>query len=228
MWKEKIRSIPDRIVSLSQPWIRPIVRGKAAAKTEFGANISIGVNQDGYTTLHQMSWDAYNESNDLPAQAETYRKAHGSYPESIHADKIYRTRANRAWCKKNGIRISGPPLGRPRKETATNAAELAALKKQTKDDEAIRNRVEGKLGNAKRKGTLSRIMAKLKETSVTTVNIAILVLNLDTRLREALLWALKELLREWKRSEKRIVVHLEAISVGILQPSPQAKGQLAA
>ena len=227
MWKEKTHSTPHRIVSLSQPWIRPNIRGKAAAKTEFGAKISIRVNENGYTTLHQMSWDAYNESTDLPSQAETYRKAHGSYPESIHADKIYRTRANRAWCKKNGIRISGPPLGRPRKETTNNAAELAALKKQTKEDEAIRNGVEGKLGNAKRKGTLSRVMAKLKETSLTTVNIAILVLNLDTRLRAALLCVLEELLRGWLRSVKRYTVQLEEISMRPLPPSRQPKGQLA-
>ena len=71
-------------------------------------------------------------------------------------------------------------------------------------------------------------MAKLKETSVTTVNIAILVLNLDTRLRAALLCVLEELLREWLRSEKRFAVLLEAISEGLLPPSPQTKSQLAA
>ena len=201
MCQEKTRSTPDRIVSLSQPWVRPIVRGKAQAKTDYGANISIGVTS-GYTTLHRLSWDAYNECGDLPAQAETYRKAHGSYPESVHADKIYRTRANRAWCKERGIRLSGPPLGRPRKQIAANAAELAALKKQTKSDEAIRNGVDGKLGNAKRKGTLSRVMAKLRETSVSVVNIAILVLNLDTRLRAVLFWVIGALVGAWRGWEK--------------------------
>jgi len=33
----------------------------------------------------------------------------GFYPESVHVDKIYRSRANRAFCKEKGIRISGPP-----------------------------------------------------------------------------------------------------------------------
>jgi hypothetical protein len=31
------RSIPDRLVSLVQRWVRPIVRGKARAAVEFGA-----------------------------------------------------------------------------------------------------------------------------------------------------------------------------------------------
>lgn len=186
MWTEKKHSIEDRIVSLSQPWVRPIVRGKASAKTEFGAKISIGVDA-GYTSLHRMSWNAYNESADLRAQAETYHRSCGHYPESIHADKIYRTRANRAWCKEKGIRLSGPPLGRPPKQTELNAAELAASRRQTRNDEIDRNPVEGKFGNLKRKGTLARVMAKLRCTSITVVNIAIIVLNLDTRMREFLL-----------------------------------------
>jgi len=208
MWTEKRHSIEDRIVSLSQPWVRPIVRGKASAKTEFGAKISIGVDA-GYTSLHRMSWDAYNECADLRAQAETYRRSCGHYPESIHADKIYRTRANRAWCKETGIRLSGPPLGRPPKETELNAAELAASRRQTRNDEIDRNAVEGKFGNLKRKGTLARVMAKLRCTSVTVVNIAIIALNLDTRLRELLLclqiWLqqqLEYLPRHWKPSHE--------------------------
>ncbi len=37
LYEHEERSIEDRIVSLSQPHIRPIVRGKAAKNTEFGA-----------------------------------------------------------------------------------------------------------------------------------------------------------------------------------------------
>jgi hypothetical protein len=192
MWIENKHRISDRIVSLSQPWVRPIVRGKASAKTEFGAKISIGV-AGGYSTLHRLSWDAYNECADLPGQSESYREAHGHYPESIHADMIYRTRANRAWCKEKGIRLSGPPLGRPAKETGENAEKLAAAKRQERQDEIDRNGVEGKFGNAKRKGTLARVMAKLKHTSLSVINIALIVLNLDTRLREVLLWICEKL-----------------------------------
>jgi IS5 family transposase len=186
MWREKKHRIDDRIVSLSQPWVRPIVRGKASAKVEFGAKISVGVS-GGYATLHRMSWDAYNECGDLVGQVESYRELHGHYPESVHADQIYRTRANRAWCKQQGIRLSGPPLGRPRRETAENAAELEAARDRARQDEIDRIPVEGKFGNAKRGGTLARVMAKLRHTSVSVVNIGLIVLNLDTRLRRLLL-----------------------------------------
>jgi hypothetical protein len=188
MWREKKHRVDHRIVSLSQPWVRPIVRGKASAKVEFGAKISMGV-VDGYVSLHRMQWEAYNENADLPGQAQAYRKVHGHYPESIHADQIYRTRANRAWCKARGIRLSGPALGRPPKQSEQNAEGLAAAKAQRRADEIDRIAVEGKFGNAKRGGTLSRVMAKLAGTSVSVVNIGLIVLNLDTRLRE-LLWRL--------------------------------------
>ena len=195
MWRERKHRVDDRIVSLSQPWVRPIVRGKASAKVEFGAKISIGV-VNGYVSLHRMHWDANNENADLISQAEAYREACGHYPESIHADQIYRTRANRAWCKERGIRLSGPPLGRPPKDNEKNEQRRAAAKAQMRADEIARIPVEGKFGNAKRGGSLSRVMAKLRETSVSVVNIAMIVLNLDTRLREHFCRLLERLQRQ--------------------------------
>lgn len=29
MYQDRVHSVPERIVSLSQPWVRPIVRGKS-------------------------------------------------------------------------------------------------------------------------------------------------------------------------------------------------------
>ena len=39
MYDNRVHSVPDRIVSISQLYIRPIVRGKAAAPVEFGAKL---------------------------------------------------------------------------------------------------------------------------------------------------------------------------------------------
>lgn len=187
MYENRTHSVADRIVSISQPHVRPIVRGKAGKNVEFGAKISISHVRGGYVSLHRLSWDAYNECGDLISQIEAYREHFGHYPASVHADMIYRTRANRAYCKKLDIRLSGPALGRPRKVTAENAAELKAQKKLARQDELDRIPVEGKFGNAKRKGTLARIMAKLSRTSESVINIGLIVLNLDTWLRAVLL-----------------------------------------
>lgn len=55
----------------------------------------------------------FSEVLDLPQQVGRYQAHFGLYPESVHVDQIYRTRASRQWCKALGIRLSGPPLGRP-------------------------------------------------------------------------------------------------------------------
>src|SRR4028118_1579599 len=63
------QSIEDRIVSLSQPHIRPIVRRKAGKSVEFGAKLSASC-LEGYVFLDRSSWDNFNESGDLKAQIE--------------------------------------------------------------------------------------------------------------------------------------------------------------
>ena len=61
MYENKTHRISDRIVSITQPHVRPIVRGKAGKKVEFGAKISASSCM-GYSTVDRISWDAYNES----------------------------------------------------------------------------------------------------------------------------------------------------------------------
>jgi hypothetical protein len=89
---------------LAQPHVRPIVRGKAGTPVEFGAKISISC-VSGYCSLDRLDWEAYHEAADLPRQVEQYQSRHGYYPESVHADQIYRTRLNRDWYKARGIRL---------------------------------------------------------------------------------------------------------------------------
>jgi len=177
MHVHRIRRIDDRIVSISQPHVRPIIRGKAGAKTEFGAKISISL-VDGISFVDRISWDNFNEGIDLIGQIEAYRERFGCYPESVHADKIYRNRDNRRYCKKHKIRLSGPKLGRPPKVTEANALALKASKQQARLDEIDRNAVEGKFGQGKRRYGLNRIMTKLAYTSETAITLSFLVMNL--------------------------------------------------
>ena len=43
MYRTETHKVPDRIVSLSQSWVRPIVRGKQTADVEFGAKVEMSV-----------------------------------------------------------------------------------------------------------------------------------------------------------------------------------------
>jgi IS5 family transposase len=177
MYEQRSRRIDDRIVSISQPHVRPIKRGKAGADTEFGAKVSISL-VDGVSFVDRISWDNFNEGIDLIRQIEAYRSRFGHYPKSVHADKIYRNRDNRKYCKKHNIRLSGPKLGRPAKLTKDNASQLEAEKIQARKDEIERNLVEGKFGQGKRRYSLNRIMTKLSCTSETAIMLSFVVMNL--------------------------------------------------
>src|SRR6056297_4237069 len=111
MYDNKTHRIDDRIVSVCQPWTRPIVRGKAKAPVEFGAKLEISV-VNGFSTIEKISWDNFNESQGLMASVERYKAKYGYYPEAVLADQLYRNRKNLAYCNERGIRLSGPKLGR--------------------------------------------------------------------------------------------------------------------
>ena len=184
MIDKRTHTVENRIVSISQPHVRPIVRGKAHAKTEFGAKVAVSV-IDGYAFVDNISWDAYNESADLIPAIEKYRKKYGCYPEAVMVDKLYRNRDNIKYCNSKGIRISGLRLGRPKKGETYD-------KKQAYIDSGIRNAVEGKFGIGKIKYGLDRVMAKLKGTSETSISIAFLAMNLVKALCAFLrFWLLK-------------------------------------
>lgn len=181
MYQQRTQRIDDRIVSLTQPHIRPIVRGKAGTPVEFGAKLSASCDK-GFVFLDHLSWDNFNESRDLQQQAQTYKERHGHYPETIYADQIYRSRANREWCNARNIRLMGPPLGRVAED------QKHALRNQAREDAKIRNQIEGKFGQGKRRFSLARVMAKLKSTAETAIALCFLVMNLEHLLRQVYLF----------------------------------------
>ena len=178
MHEHRVRSVPDRIVSIRQPWVRPIVRGKAHANTEFGAKLHISM-VDGYARIERLSFDAFNEASDFFRAVEGYRERYGFYPARVLADKIYRNRETIAWCKERGIQLTGPALGRP----PMNAEQTRAAKRQEYQDICDRNIVEGEFGTGKRAYGLNRIMAHLPETSFCVIAVSLLCMNLTKRLR---------------------------------------------
>jgi transposase, IS5 family len=150
MYTHRCHRIADRLVSLSQPHVRPIVRGKAGRPVEFGAKISVSL-VEGVSFVDRSSWDAYNESVDLVEQIEAYHRRFGYDPASVHADHIYRTHENRRYCASKGIRLSRPPLGRPRKVNEATADQVKHDQQQGHDDATARMAVEGKFGQGKRR-----------------------------------------------------------------------------
>ena len=181
MYQNKSHQTENRIVSLHQPWVRPIVRGKTAVPVEFGAKVAISLH-NGYATVERLDWNPYNESKTLQDSVERYKTQTGHYPKRILADKIYRTRENRAYCTNHDIRMNGPKLGRPPQDRALYAEQC----RQERLESGERNAVEGTFGVGKRRYSLGKIMTRLKDTSETTIYLAFLVMNLQKRLRSLL------------------------------------------
>ena len=156
----------DRIVSFHQPWVRPMVRGKAGRKTEFGAQINIS-ESEGYVTFDQVNFNKFNEALWL----EGYKQLYGHYPAAVLADKIYLTRKNRKFMKDKGILHYGAPLGRPSK--ISKKEKLNRAKKQNK-----RSIIEGKIGQAKTKFGLDQIKTRLLVTNMAKIHLVALGLNI--------------------------------------------------
>ena len=172
MYDNKVHSVPDRIVSISQPYIRPIVRGKSKAPVEFGAKLDLSIDENGIARLERLSFDAYNESDVLITAVENYKSRTGHYPERVLVDQIYRNRTNRAFGSEHGIRISGPALGRPKKDSKVD-------KKQEYIDNNDRIEVERAFSLAKRRYGLGLITAKLDTTTRSSIALSIIAMNVN-------------------------------------------------
>jgi len=181
MYENKTHSVKDRIVSISQPYIRPIVRGKAKSPVEFGAKIDMSIDENGMARLEKLSFDAYNEEDVLIGAIQNYYKRTGHYPQRVLVDQIYRNRKNIAYCKSKKIRISGKALGRPKK--ASTSEELKIVHQDNTD----RIEVERGFSLAKRCFGMGLIRTKLDITTRSSIALSILAMNLSNLARAFLL-----------------------------------------
>lgn len=175
MHTNRTHSCENRIVSLRQAHIRPIVRGKSGKRFEFGQKIAAAV-INGYTFLEHQSYDSFNEGIRLIESVEQYKKRYGCYPEAVLADTIYRNRKNLSYCKRHGIRLSGPRLGRQKTKI------LSSYRRQMLQDNNGRNAIEGRFGVAKRRFGLGLIMSYLPETGMTEAALQILCMNVSRKM----------------------------------------------
>lgn len=173
MFDNNTNRVDNRIVSLSQHWLRPIVRGKAKSPTEFGAKYDVSIDEKGHARLEKISFDAYNESTILQKSLEAYKARNGHFPKRVLVDQIYRTRENIAFCKENNITISGPKLGRK-----FSGEQGEKQKRAEYQDNTDRIEVERFFSLEKRCNGAGLIVTKLEETTLTSIALSVLVTNL--------------------------------------------------
>lgn len=194
MFDENTRTCNDRIVSIYQPHLRPIVRGKAKAKVEFGAKVGACI-VNGYTYIDHLSWDAYNESSDLVLQVERYKERFGMLPAEVQADKLYLNRANRDFLRDNHIECYNHPLGRPPKDE--EGLHLEEKRRATSG----RNEIESTFGTSKRVYRANNIRAKLSNTADTWIGACFFAKNIMKFLRGLLCLFFRKAAFFWQKIE---------------------------
>ena len=152
-------SIPDRIVSVAKPYVRPIVRGKEVKNVEFGAKCN-NIQVDGISFIEKLSFNAFSEGTRLEHCIKMHKRLFKVDAKKIGGDTGYAGTANRNLCKEMGIQTSFVNRGRPPQE------------KQEKDyirQELARVRataMEGSFGTQKEHYAMRRIKARKKKTEI--------------------------------------------------------------
>jgi IS5 family transposase len=170
MYQHDEHSIPDRIVNLYQPHVRPMPRGKDRVSTEFGSK-QLVILKDGYAHVCRLDWNNFHDGVFLQQALEKYRNLYGCYPAKILGDRLFGNRENRRLMKEKGIRFVGRSLGRPSVAQKQNERSLH-------QEMTARNAIEGKFGQGKNAYGLAKIRARLKETSESWIMAIYLVMNL--------------------------------------------------
>ena len=152
-------SIPNRIVSVSKPYVRPIVRGKEAKNVEFGAKCN-NILVDGISFIEKLSFNAFNEGSRLPHCIKMHRRLFGVDAKKVGGDTSYAGTANRDLCKELKIQTSFVKRGKPFKEMNEKdfvRQELARVRATA---------MEGSFGTQKEHYSIRRINARKKETEI--------------------------------------------------------------
>ena len=92
-------SIPDRIVSISKPYVRPIVRGKEVKSVEFGAKVN-NILVDGISFIEKLSFNPFSEGKRLRHCTTLHRRLFGVDVKKIGGDTGYAGTENRDFCKR--------------------------------------------------------------------------------------------------------------------------------
>jgi len=164
------KQIKDRIVSLSKPYIRPIVRGKETKTVEFGAKVNM-LQIDGINFIEHLSYDAFNEGTRLQSGIYLQRKLFGKCTHQS-ADQIYATNANRTYCRENNIATNFIPKG---KQKIRHIEQSAVLRKTLNIARATI--LEGSFGNEKCHYHLQKIPARNQITETCWIFFGIFTSN---------------------------------------------------
>lgn len=164
-FKDPEEKIKNRIVSLSKPYIRPIIRGKEIKRVEFGPKVH-SISVDGITLIEHYSNNAFNEGIRLEKTVNLHVSYFGKCAQ-LGADRIYANNYNRRYCSRKAITTSFAPKG-PKPKVKGHKELLR------KELNAARSSVmEGTFGNEKQHYGLAKIKARTEQTEKLWVHLGV-------------------------------------------------------
>ncbi|HEY8733500.1 MAG TPA: transposase [Puia sp.] len=165
----KRENVQHRIVSLSKPYVRPIIRGKEVKPVEFGAKVH-KVQVGGLSFIEHLSYENFNEGTRLK-QSVAFHQKHFGKCSQLAADAIYATNENRRYCNTMKIATSFIPKGKQGKLQEQKSAMRSILS-------TVRATVlEGSFGNEKNHYLLGKIKARTEATEIAWIFFGMLTAN---------------------------------------------------
>ena len=162
--------IKDRIVSLSKPYVRPIVRGKESKPVEFGMKVNKLV-VDGISFMEHWSYDAFNESTRYREGIYLQRKYFGKCTHHS-ADAIYATNKNRTYATSQGIQTNFIPKGKQKPEHLDQSQQIRSILNKNRSTV-----LEGSFGNEKNHYMLNKSRARTDMTEIAWVFFGMMTCN---------------------------------------------------
>jgi len=162
--------IKNRIVSLSKPYIRPIVRGKETKAVEFGAKVN-KLQINGISFIEHFSYEAFNEGTRYQNGIHLQRILFGKCTHHS-ADAIYATNANRKYATAHHIVTNFIPKGRQKQQDAEAAKTMRAILNKERG-----TKLEGSFGNEKNHYLLQKVNARNEHTEKCWIFFGMLTAN---------------------------------------------------
>jgi len=177
------KSVPDRIVSISKSYIRPIVRGKEVKSVEYGAKVNM-IQFDGINFIEHISFNAFNEGTRLIKSIRYGRSLFGQITH-ISADDIYATNKNRKYSTSAKIVTNFKRKGRAGKYED----QRQIISRELRKERTIR--MEGSFGTEKEHYGLQRIKARTEKTEILWIFFGIHTANAVRIAKRLAVWGVK-------------------------------------
>jgi hypothetical protein len=163
--------VKERIVSVNQPHLRPMVRGKYPIAVEFGPKILLNL-KNNFLFLEHLSFNNISDSQLLGISLKGYQERFGSFPTQLAADRGFWSKENRQLAEDCGIK----------KIAIENKGKSSYLQGKPFRERLRRLRcsIEAKISLAKRKYGLSRIRYNIQNGEEIWVRLGLIAMNLKT------------------------------------------------